>query len=340
VWCGIVDGVVMSDVVAKLKLLYKNVEHLSWSGVGLYLIENSSGGMQSDKNLVLVTKNDTVEMSVSFSSFEFRNQSNCWDCLFLSSANYCGRRQNLIVFITEYDFKYMSLSGKYVIQDVEVLQSNLCVFKYYSVTDSTRTPCKSFIFIYDNECENMRRYMKIVDSYRRVFAFGKWCVKCSVGEKKCLVYFKDSENIVETQEFDNVSGIFSTIDNLKLITLLDYKPFYGEVVGGENSAGYAVLCGFDTDPKDMLLCWRISILKLGERITGYVKAYLLNADFEKTDNFVNVMVVDKISTKPINTFKVCGVDGFDDYTEEIRYNNSFGIAEGDDTHLRRYYQDE
>jgi hypothetical protein len=143
-----------------------------------------------------------------------------------------------------------------------------------------------------------------------------------VGGYESLIYFKNKENIIETDPIGNVYSIFQNIDKCMSTKYIDYMPFCTMVQGSDKVADYVLLYDITGKVKDKFRCWRLaSLLNRGE-LTGVVKAYLLDDKGQKAGTFVTIVLLENISTEPRNTFKLCNNADFGGCEENVVYNTN------------------
>jgi hypothetical protein len=319
-----VKGIFVSDIKAKLNLLYKKVTVLQGIGFEFYFVSGADENGYIDNRFIMEDKDGNVVMSVSFVKFEFKSAVNDRDCAFLTYADYGGRRQNIVVLITKLGFKYVNLDDNYVLTGFRMRQRNLCELAYLEARSQDIKNYYHLVFIYDKLCENIRLYVK---NKRYYDLFGKWCAICSIESKDYLIYFKDKDNIIETQPIGQILPIVMQIENFVTIESLDYIPFYCLVKGTSEVAEHVVLFNVSGNVEEKFLCWKISSLVANGKITGVFRAYLLNDWLEKTDKHSDIMLVDNVDALAKNTFEICNDDEFAGSEECVVYNTNWSISQ-------------
>jgi hypothetical protein len=326
----ILEGIIkMSDVFAKLKVLYKNVRTLSDVGPECYTAENFGENSEVGKRLIMADEHEDVILSVSFGYYVMRHEDKNWCCALLHNADYNGRIQNIIVFVTKYEFKYANLNKNYVITDIDVRSPNLCVLVYYNVDDRTYLKYKCPVFIYGNLCENIEVHMEKIPGHNPVTQRGKWCVLYRIERTYNLVLFKDRRNIKKLVDCDQVLNAFSLALYSDLVRTLDFVPFIIVIKTDANIFEYAVLKDITGKVETEFKCWKVASLLMRRLHTGVVMAYLLDDDLGKTGTFVNIMLIKDIDKRKKNEFRLCDVDEYSECKEDVEFcvsNDSFCMS--------------
>jgi hypothetical protein len=314
----------VGDLVSKLKVLYKNVLKLTTTDCECYLVENPGENRELSKRLIIVCKDDTAITSVNFSRYALRHDSNFYDCVLLHNADYNGKVQTIVAIMTQHGFKYVTVDDKHKITDIEVFSANLCILTHGGINTDAYRMSRSFIFVYDTQ--NGVTSTRVLDDvlYNVITGFGEWCVGYRSDGLNYIVYFKDRDNIKKTKiGSEHLHELYHKKELRALNAKLDYLPSFCIVKGGENVNPYALLFDIAGAVKDEFKCWKLSRLMFNERITGVVRAYLIDDNLEKTGNFINILLIDDIGTEPKNAFRRCSVDDWYGFKEDVVYNTEW-----------------